>query len=78
MESHWDYDYYQPWTDNKWMVEEIMVIRDKGDKDNTMDDISAHQDQVGRKDFRLDWTNYRHWTKGETLDKPWGNYGQTS
>jgi len=44
MESHWDYDYYQPWTDNKWMVEEIMVIRDKGDKDNTMDDISAHQD----------------------------------
>ena len=23
-----------------------------------------------RLDFRLDWTNYRHWTGGETLDKP--------
>ena len=77
MELHWDYDYYQPWTDNKWIVEEIMVIRDKGDKDDAMDDISAYQDQVRRKDFRLNQTNYRHWTKGETLDKPWGNYGQT-
>ena len=27
-----------------------------------------------RLDFRLDWTNYRYWTKGETLEKPWGNY----
>ena len=77
MELHWDYDYYQPWTDNKWIVEEIMVIRDKGDQDDAMDDISAYQDQVRRKDFRLNQTNYRHWTKGETLDKPWGNYGQT-
>ena len=31
-----------------------------------------------RLDFGLDWTNYRHWTTGETLDKPWGNYEQTS
>jgi len=44
MELHWDYDYYQPWTDNKWIVEEIMVIRDKGDQDDAMDDISAYQD----------------------------------
>ena len=29
-----------------------------------------------RLDFRLDWTNYRYWTKGEMLDKPWGNYKQ--
>ena len=56
------------------MVEEMIAIRDERDKDDVMDDISAHQGQ----DFRLDWTNYRYWTIGETLDKPWGNYGQTS
>ena len=78
MELHWNYNYYQPWTNNEQMVEEMMAIRDKGDKDNTIDNVLAHQAQVGRNDFRLDWTNYRHWTKGETLDKPWGNYGQTS
>ena len=63
MELYWDYNYYQPWTDNKQMIEEIIVIRDKGDKDDTMDDVSAHQDQIGRKDFRLNQTNYRYWTK---------------
>jgi len=26
------------------MVEEIMAIKDEKDKDNTMNDISAHQD----------------------------------
>ena len=30
-----------------------------------------------RLDFRLDWTNYRYWTVGETLNKPQGNYRQT-
>ena len=29
-----------------------------------------------RLDFRLDWTNYRHQTKREILDKLWGNYEQ--
>ena len=29
-----------------------------------------------RLDFKLDWTNYRHWTAKETLDKPWDNYRQ--
>jgi len=42
MELHWDYDYYQPWTDNEWMVEKMIVIRDEGDKDKIMDDMSAH------------------------------------
>ena len=41
MELHWDYDYYQPWTSNKWIVEEILVIRNKTDKENTMDDVSV-------------------------------------
>jgi len=27
MELHWDYDYYQSWTDNEWMVEEMIVMR---------------------------------------------------
>jgi len=42
MELHWDYDYYQPWTDNEWMVEKMIVIRDEGDKYKIMDDMSAH------------------------------------
>ena len=44
MELHWDYNYYQPWTDNKWMVEEIIAIKDKEDKDNAINDVLAHQD----------------------------------
>ena len=59
MELHWDYDYYQPWTNNKWMVEEMIAIREEGDKDNAIDNILIHQGQ----DFRLDWTKYKHWTK---------------
>ena len=46
MELYQDYNYYQPQTDNEWMVEEIMTIRDEGDKDNAMNDVSAYQDQV--------------------------------
>ena len=42
MELHWDYDYYQLWTDNKWMVKEMMVIKDEEDKDNAMNDVSVH------------------------------------
>jgi len=29
MNIEWNYSYYQPWSDNKWLVEEIMAIRDK-------------------------------------------------
>ena len=29
------------------MVEEMMVIKDEKDKDNTINNVSAHQDQVG-------------------------------
>ena len=58
MKLYWDYDYYQPQTNNKWMVEEMIVVKDEGDKDDIIDDVSIHQGQ----DFRLDQTNYRHWT----------------
>ena len=51
-----------------------MTIRDEKDKDNTIDDVSVHQGQVRRKNFRLDQTNYRYWTEEETLDKLQGNY----
>ena len=47
MELHWNYYYYQLWTDNKQMVEEIMVVKDKKDKDGVMNDMLAHQDQAG-------------------------------
>jgi len=42
MELYWDFDYYQPWTNNRWMVEEMIVIRDEEDKDDVIDDISAY------------------------------------
>jgi len=29
MNIEWNYSYYQLWSDNKWLVEEIMAIRDK-------------------------------------------------
>jgi len=25
----WDYNYYQPWSDNGWLVDEILVMLDK-------------------------------------------------
>ena len=43
MKLYWDYDYYQPWTNNKWMVEEMIVVKDEGDKDDIIDDVSIHQ-----------------------------------
>ena len=52
------------------MVKKIIAVKDERDKDNIIDNILVHQGQ----DFRLDQTNYRYWTKGETLEKPWGNY----
>ena len=75
MELHWNYNDYQPWTINEQIVKEILVIRDKVDKDDTMDNVSAYQEQLGRGNFGLDWTNYRHWTIRETLDKPCSIYG---
>ena len=54
-----------------------MAIRDEGDKDDIINNMLTHQNQIRRKEFRLDWTNYRYWTTEKTLNKPWGNYRQT-
>jgi len=29
MNIEWDYNYYQPWSDNEWLVDEILVMLDK-------------------------------------------------
>jgi len=29
MNIEWDYGYYQPWSDNEWLVEEMLVMWDK-------------------------------------------------
>jgi len=29
MNIEWDYNYYQPWSDNKWLVDEILAMLDK-------------------------------------------------
>ena len=29
MNIEWDYSYYQPWSDNEWLVDKMIVIIDK-------------------------------------------------
>jgi len=29
MNIEWDYSYYQPWSDNEWLVDEMLVMLDK-------------------------------------------------
>ena len=33
MNIEWDYSYYQPWSDNEWLVDEVMTLMDE---DTTM------------------------------------------
>jgi len=29
MNIRWDYSYYQPWSDNKWLVDEMLAMQEK-------------------------------------------------
>jgi len=29
MNIEWDYNYYQPWSDNKWLVDKMLVMLDE-------------------------------------------------
>jgi len=29
MNIEWDYSYYQPWSDNEWLVEEMIAMREE-------------------------------------------------
>jgi len=29
MNIEWDYNYYQPWSNNEWLVDEILAMLDK-------------------------------------------------
>ena len=29
MNIEWDYNYYQPWSDNEWLVDEILAMLDE-------------------------------------------------
>jgi len=29
MNIEWDYNYYQPWSDNEWLVDEMLAMLDK-------------------------------------------------
>jgi len=29
MNIDWDYSYYQPWSDNEWLVEEMIAMREE-------------------------------------------------
>jgi len=36
MNLQWDYNYYWPWSDNEWLVEEILAMMDEGNNDASM------------------------------------------
>jgi len=29
MNIKWDYSYYQPWSDNEWLIDEMLVLLDE-------------------------------------------------
>jgi len=29
MNIEWDYNYYQPWSDNEWLVDKMLAMLDK-------------------------------------------------
>jgi len=29
MNIKWDYNYYQPWSDNEWLVDEMLAMQDE-------------------------------------------------
>ena len=29
MNIKWDYSYYQPWSDNKWLVDEMLAMQEE-------------------------------------------------
>ena len=29
MNIKWDYNYYQPWSDNEWLVDEMLIMLDE-------------------------------------------------
>jgi len=29
MNIKWDYNYYQPWSDNEWLVDKMMAMREE-------------------------------------------------
>ena len=40
MNIEWDYSYYQPWSDNEWLVDEMMAMQEEAsmaqNEDSTM------------------------------------------
>jgi len=44
MDLHWDYNYYQPWGDNKWLIQEMI-------DNNIIDDGINIDDRVGVTNF---------------------------
>ena len=69
MKLYWDYN-YQPWTNNEQIMEEMLAIQNKENKDNEIDDMLVYHYQGGRRDFELDQTDYRHQTIKEISNKP--------
>jgi len=37
MDLRWNYQYYQPWSDNEWLIQELMNDNDVIERDNRME-----------------------------------------
>jgi len=69
MDMGWDYQYYQPWSDNEWLLQELMndniTTEEEGEcNDESYLSLSYGQDSHGQKH----WT---HWTHGQSSDNLW-------
>jgi len=61
MNIEWDYNYYQPWSNNEWLVDEMLVMLDEDVMMHyciiclkTLKDIQTHgMDRILQRNLRL-------------------------
>jgi len=41
MDLEWDYHYYQPWSNNEWLIQELMYNDVTMEKDNKINNKSS-------------------------------------
>ena len=63
MNIEWDYSYYQPWSDNKWLVDEIMAIQEETLMAQSKD-ITMQQQNVETPQETMD-----SWYRQDSLEK---------
>ena len=65
MKIKWDYSYYQPWSDNEWLVDEMIAMREKTLMVQNEDIESNKGDHV--MNIEWDYSYYQPWSDNEWL-----------